>query len=51
MRNEVLRDIFGDERNKEKGIVDSTSRDEFLAKVIAVTDKWDSTEKSNPACR
>lgn len=47
MKNEVLRDIFGDERNKEKGLVDSTSRDEFLAKGIAVTDKWDSTEKSN----
>ena len=31
MKNEVLRDIFGDERNKEKGIVDCTSRDEFLA--------------------
>ena len=41
IKNEVLRDIFGDERNKEKGIVDSTSQ------VIAVTDKWDSTEKSN----
>ena len=47
MKNEVLRDIFGDEKNKEKGIVDSSSRDEFFAKVIAVTDKWDSTEKSN----
>lgn len=47
MKNEVLRDIFGDERNKEKGIVDSTSRDEFLAKVIAVTEKWDFPEKCN----
>lgn len=40
MKNEVLKDIFDDERN-------STSGDEFLAQVIAVTEKWEFTEKSN----
>jgi hypothetical protein len=39
IKNEVMKDIFGNEKNKEKGIVDSTSDDEFLAKVISVTDK------------
>ena len=47
MKDEVLKDIFGDDKNKEKGIVDSMSQDEFLAKVIAVTEKWDVLEKSN----
>ena len=46
MKDEVLKDIFGDDKNKEKGIVDSMSQDEFLAKVIAVTEKWDVLEKS-----
>ena len=47
MKEEVLKDIFGDQRNKEKGIVESTSRDEFLTKTIAATEKWELTEKSN----
>ena len=47
MKDEVLKDIFGNDKNKEKGIVDSMSQDEFLAKVIAVTEKWDALEKSN----
>ena len=47
MKDEVLKDIFGDEKNKEKGIVDRMSQDEFLAKVLAVTEKWDVLEKSN----
>ncbi|XP_031553337.1 uncharacterized protein LOC116290448 [Actinia tenebrosa] len=42
--NEILKDIFGCERNKEKGIVDTTSDDEFLAKAMSVTDKWDGME-------
>ena len=47
MKDEVLKDIFGNDNNKEKGIVDSMSQDEFFAKVIVVTDKWDALEKSN----
>lgn len=47
MKNEVFRDIFGDERNKEKGFVDSISWDEFFVKGIVVIDKWDFIEKFN----
>ena len=32
-------------KNKEKGIVDSTSEDEFLAKVVSVCEKWDRLEE------
>ena len=46
MRDEVLKDIFRSDCNKEKGIVDCPSQDEFLAKVIAVSDKWDDLERS-----
>ena len=46
MKDEVLKDIFGSDRNKEKGIVDCSSQDEFLAKVIAASDKWDDLERS-----
>ena len=34
MKNEFLRDVFGDERNKEKGIVDSTSETNSLLKFL-----------------
>ena len=44
MRMEVLKDIFGSEKDKEKGIVDSTEEDEFVAKVSSVADKWDGIE-------
>ena len=47
MKDEVLKDIFGNDNNKEKGIVDSMIQDEFFAEVIAVTDKWDASEKFN----
>ena len=46
MKDEVLKDIFGDDKSKEKIIVDTMSQDEFFAKVIAVTEKWDVLEKS-----
>jgi hypothetical protein len=45
LKEEVSKDIFGDEKNKEKGIIDSTNDDEFLAKVISVSDKWDDLER------
>lgn len=47
MKYEVLKDIFGNNKNKERGIVDSTSQDNFLAKVIVVTERWDALDKSN----
>ena len=46
MKNEVLKDIFGNDNNKEKGIVESLSHDEYFAKVIAVTEKWDGLERA-----
>ena len=46
MKNEVVKDIFRRDRNKEKGIVDCSSQDEFLAKVIPASDKWDDLERS-----
>ena len=46
MKNEVIIDIFGSEKVKEKGIIDSETEDEFLAKVISVSDKWDATPTS-----
>ena len=45
MKMEVLKDIFGSEKEREKGIVDSISDDEFVAKVISVADKWERLEK------
>ena len=46
MKDEVFKDIFGSDHNKEKGIVDCSSQDEFLAKVIAASDKWDDLKRS-----
>ncbi|KAJ7354791.1 hypothetical protein OS493_030209 [Desmophyllum pertusum] len=47
MRGEVLKDHLRERtENKEKGVVDSLSHDEFLAKVIAASDKWDDRERS-----
>ena len=45
MKMEVLKDIFGSEKEREKGIVDSISEDEFVAKVLSVADKWERLEK------
>ncbi|KAK3704120.1 hypothetical protein QZH41_006809 [Actinostola sp. cb2023] len=45
IKSEILTDIFGSEKNKEKGIIDSTCEDEFLAKLISATEKWDMLER------
>lgn len=44
-KDEILMDIFGSERNQQKGLIDSTSEDEYFAKVISVTEKWDTLER------
>ena len=44
IKYELLRDIFGDERKKERGIIDSETTEEFLAKVESVSNKWDKIE-------
>lgn len=45
MKMEVLKNIFGSDKDKEKGIVDSTDEDKFVAKVSSVADKWDGREQ------
>jgi len=45
MKMEVLKDIFGSDKEREKGIVDSISADELVAKVLSVADKWERSEK------
>ena len=45
MKKEVLMDIFGCDKSKEKGIIDSLDEDEFVAKVDSLVEKWKSMEK------
>ena len=45
MKMEVLKDIFGSGKDKDKGIVDSTEEDEFVAKVSSRADQWDGIEQ------
>ena len=42
---ELLQDVFGDEWKKERGIIDSETTEEFLAKVESVSSKWDKIEQ------
>ena len=46
-KDEILMDIFGSEGNQLKGLIHSTSENEYLPKVISVTDKWDTRAKEN----
>ena len=43
-KEDILADIFGDEKTQQKGLIDSTSGDEYFAKVLSVTEKWDTVE-------
>lgn len=45
IKNEVLLDIFGSDKCKEKGIVDSLDEEEFIAKVNSLVEKRKSMEK------
>lgn len=42
---ELLQDVFGDEQKKERGIINSDTTEEFLAKVESVSSKWDKIER------
>jgi len=42
---ELLQDAFGDERKKERGIIDRETTEEFLAKVESVSSNWDKIER------
>ena len=39
-----LADLFGDDRQKEKGLVDCLSASEFDQKLLALHDIWDMRE-------
>ena len=45
VRKEGLEDIFGSDSKLEKGIIDSESGEEFLAKVESVSTKYDKLEE------
>ncbi|XP_022780689.1 uncharacterized protein LOC111321932 [Stylophora pistillata] len=44
-KSEILQDTFRDERRKEKGIINSGTAYEFMAKVESVSNKWDKMEE------
>lgn len=41
----IISDIFGNETKKEKGLIDSVSKDDFLEKADVLYSKWDNLEK------
>lgn len=41
----IVFDIFGNEIKKEKGLIDSVLKDDFLEKVDVLYSKWDNFEK------
>lgn len=43
---QILADIFGDRRSKEKGLIDCEPSDEFDAKLLFLKGHWDEVEKS-----
>ena len=45
VQKEILEDIFGSDTKLEKGIIDSESGEDFLAKVESVSAKWDKLEE------
>ena len=45
VKSEILQDIFGGERRREKGIINSETAYEFMAKVESVSNKWDKMEE------
>ena len=38
-------DIVADEKTQQKGLINSTSGDEYFAKVLSVAEKWDTVEQ------
>ena len=46
MKKELLDNIFRNDTKQEKGIIDSESAEEFLAKVESVSEKWEKLEES-----
>ena len=44
LKREILKDIFGDEKRMEKGLIDSKSPEEFDCKLLEAQRRWDSWE-------
>ena len=49
-KSQILADIFGDRRSKEKGLIDCESSDEFDAKLLSLKEQWDEAEKESSHC-
>jgi hypothetical protein len=43
-RSSFLKDIFGDDQNEEKGLVDCISKEQFDSKFFALRNIWDKRE-------
>ena len=44
LKREILKDIFGDEKRMEKGLIDSKSPEEFNCKLLEAQRRWNSWE-------
>lgn len=49
-KSDILADIFGKRRTKEKGLIDCESNEEFDAKLLSLMDKWNGAEKKCTRC-
>ena len=47
---EILADIFGDRKSKQKGLIDRESDEEFDAKLLPLKKSWNKAEKSSSLC-
>ena len=44
VKQEISKDIFGDDKRMEKGLIDSDSPEEFDCKLLEAQRRWDSLE-------
>ena len=44
LKREIMKDIFGDDKRIEKGLIDSNSPEEFDCKLLEAQRRWDSLE-------
>ena len=44
LKREIIKDIFGDDKRMEKGLIDSDSPEEFDCKLLEAQRRWDSLE-------
>ena len=48
-REEILKDIFGNEKEKVLGLIDSESEESFDDKLLALIAEWDKREETSKA--